>query len=88
MVEAIRKISIYTHTERSQMESTSHIYFTTQQKQTNNQKQKQKQTKKLHTKPQKPFVRDKFQIRKFKNYQVSFSYEIQRPKTSFQSRSK
>lgn len=43
MVEAIRKISIYTHTERSQMESTSHIYFTTQKKQTNNQKQKQKQ---------------------------------------------
>lgn len=32
MVEAIRKISIYTHTERSQMESTSHIYFTTQKK--------------------------------------------------------
>lgn len=87
MVEAIRKISIYTHTERSQMESTSHIYFTTQKK-PNNQKQKQKQTKKLHTKPQKPFVRDKFQIKKFKNYQVSFSSEIQRPKTSFQSRSK
>lgn len=66
MVEAIRKISIYTHTERSQMESTSHIYFTTQKKTPQKTRNKNKQ-KKLHTKPQKPFVRDKLQIRKFKN---------------------
>lgn len=37
MVEAIRKISIYTHTERSQMESTSHIISLLKK-----QKQKQK----------------------------------------------
>lgn len=51
MVEAIRKISIYTHTERSQMESTSHIISLLKK-----QKQKQKpetetNKKKLYTKP-------------------------------------
>ena len=46
MVEAIRKISIYTHTERSQMESTSHIYFTTQKKKTETKTNKQKATHK------------------------------------------
>lgn len=86
MVEAVRKISIYTRTERSQMESTSHIYFTTQKKP---KKTRNKNKQKNYTQnPQKPFVRNKFQIRKFKNYQVSFTSEIQRPKTSFQSRSK
>lgn len=87
MVKAVRKISIYTRTERSQMESTSLVYFTTQKKKKN--RNKNKQTKKNYTQnPQKPLVRNKFQIRKFKNYQVSFTSEIQRPKTSFQSHSK
>lgn len=65
MVEAIRKISIYTHTERSQMESTSHI-ISLFKKQKQKQKPETKTNKKNYTQnPQKPFVRDKFQIRKF-----------------------
>lgn len=84
MVEAIKKISIYTHTERSQMNLLpTFIYFTTQKT----------KTKKLHThktnkQTQKPFITDKFQIRKLKNSQVSLTFEIQRPKTSCQSHSK
>lgn len=66
------------------------------QKTNKTKKQKQKQKKKnpktktnnnktTHKTSQKPFVRDKFQIEKLKNSQISFPFKIQRPKTSFQS---